>query len=231
MRPVPSEIAESRAATNELLAQLRADRWRPRAWLRFLGRAGLRSLRQARSRPRALAEASALHAALFAGCPGRRRWTFTSWALTVTHLGLLGRRRTLGPANAITLLRANLPTVVAPSSRWLGAVALGTDLLDGELARGGHAETLFGAHADSLADAAFWLWFTARHERSRLLRAAAIGAWAAPVIAVTTTAVVRGSMIDPPRPRRLRPACTLQALHAIRALRHPRQAPEGRCTP
>jgi CDP-alcohol phosphatidyltransferase len=147
-----------------------------------------------------LAEARALHAALLAGCPGRRRWTFTSRALTVTHLGLLGRRRTLGPANAITLLRANLPTVVAPSSRWLGAVALGSDLLDGELARRGHAETLFGDHADSLADAAFWLWFTARHGPSQLLRAALIGAWAAPVVAVTTTAVVRGSMIDLPRP-------------------------------
>jgi CDP-alcohol phosphatidyltransferase len=226
-----ADIAESRAATNELLAQLRADRWRPRAWIRFLRRAGLRSLRQARSHPRALAEASALHAALLAGCPGHRRWTITSWALTVTHLGLLGRRRTLGPANAITLLRANLPTVATPSSRWLGAVALGSDVLDGELARRGHAETLFGAHADSLADAAFWLWFTARHEPSQLLRAAALGAWAAPILAVTTTAVVRGSMIDPPRPRRLRPAAALQALLALRALRPPGQAPEGRRTP
>jgi hypothetical protein len=39
-RDVPVDIAESRAATNDLLARLRGDRWRPRAWVWFLGCAG-----------------------------------------------------------------------------------------------------------------------------------------------------------------------------------------------
>jgi hypothetical protein len=231
MRPLPTDATQSRAATNELLAQLRNDRWRPRAWVQFFGRACLRSLRQTRSHPRALAEATALHAALIARRPSRRRWTLTSWVLTISHLGLLGRRDTLGVANAITLLRANLPAVAAPPNRWLGVVALGTDLLDGQLARHRHAETLFGAHADSLTDAAFWLWFAAQHEPNRLLRAAAIGAWAAPVLAVTATAVARGRMIDPPRPSLLRPAAALQALLVARALHRSGQVAADARTP
>jgi hypothetical protein len=126
--------------------------------------------------------------------------------------------------------RANLPSLAGPSNLDRGHRARHRSPR-WRLARRGHAETLFGAHADSLADAAFWLWFAARYERSRQLRAAALAAWATPVLAVTTTAVVRGSMIDPPRPRRLRPAAALQALLALRALRHPRQAPGGRGTP
>jgi CDP-alcohol phosphatidyltransferase len=210
----PIDTAESRAATNELLGELRNDRWRPRAWVRFLVRAARRSTEQARLRPRAFAEATALHGALFAA--GRRPWTLASWGLTITHLGLLEGRRSLGAANAVTLLRANLPTVA--SNRWLGLVALGTDLLDGQLARHTHSETLFGAHADSLADAAFWLWFAARHEPNPLLRAAALGAWAAPVLALTTASVARGRLIDPLRPAAVRPAAAMQALLAARAL-------------
>jgi hypothetical protein len=165
VRPAPADTTDSRAASNDLLAQLHNDRWRLRAWIRFLARACRRSHQQALSRPQALVEATALHGALLA--VGRRPWTLISWALTVTHLGLLGRRRTLGAANALTLVRANLPSIAAPPNRWLGVIALVTDLLDGRLARRGHAETLFGAHADSLADAAFWLWFAARYEPSQ----------------------------------------------------------------
>src|SRR6266702_3214354 len=117
----PPHAAESRAATNDLLAQLRAGRWRPRAWLQFLAR-------------------------------GRRHWTLCSWLLAATHLGLLGRRGTLGAANVITLLRANLPGIPDRSGRWLPAVAASSDLLDGWLARRTRTETTFGAHADSLAD-------------------------------------------------------------------------------
>jgi hypothetical protein len=214
----PIDTAESRAATNELLGQLRDDHWRPQAWTQFLVRAVQRSTQQARLRPRAFAEATALHGALFAA--GRRPWTLTSWVLTITHLGLLEGRRTLGAANAVTLLRANLPTV-APS-RWLGLVALGADVLDGQLARRSHTETLFGAHADSLADAAFWLWFAARYEPNRLLRAAALGTWAAPVLAFTTASVAGGRLIDPPRPVAVRPAAAMQALLAARALHQSR---------
>lgn len=212
MRPI--DTAESRVATNELLGRLRDDRWRPGAWVQFLVGAARRSTQQARLRPTAFAEATALHGALFAA--GRRPWTLTSWVLTITHLGLLEDRRTLGTANAVTLLRANLPTV--PSSPWLGLVALAADVLDGQLARRSHTETLFGAHADSLADAAFWLWFAARYEPNRLVRAAALGAWATPVLALTIASVARGRLIDPPRPSAVRPAAAMQAMLVARAL-------------
>jgi phosphatidylglycerophosphate synthase len=40
--------------------------------------------------------------------------------------------------------------------------ALASDLIDGRIARRSDAVTLFGVHADSLADAAFWTWFALR---------------------------------------------------------------------
>ena len=56
----------------------------PAAVVRFLGHAAHRSLRQAARRPRALAELTALHGALYALAAGRRpgrRWVTTSWVL------------------------------------------------------------------------------------------------------------------------------------------------------
>ncbi len=186
----PPHAAESRAATNDLLAQLRAGRWRPRAWLQFLARASRRSADQALRRPRALAEVSLLHIGIRAITPsGRRHWTLCSWLLAATHLGLLGRRGTLGAANVITLLRANLPGIPDRSGRWLPAVAASSDLLDGWLARRTRTETTFGAHADSLADAAFWTWYALHHERSPAMCAAALATWAGPVAAVSIVSV------------------------------------------
>ena len=232
---------ESRAGTNDLLAQLRADRWHPVAFARFLVRAGRRSADQARRHPRALLEVTLLHAGWLAIIPaGRWRWTLTSWLLAATHLGLLERRRTLGAANTITLLRANLPSL-AGDARWLPAGAFASDLLDGRLARCTRTETRFGAHADSLADAAFWTWYTLRHERSPAVRAAALAAWAAPVAAVTIVSIRRGHMVDPPAPTVVRPAAALQIILAVRAissgrggrgvLRRARQAGMRRCRP
>ncbi len=220
----PPHAAESRAATNDLLAQLRAGRWRPRAWLQFLARASRRSADQALRRPRALAEVSLLHIGIRAITPsGRRHWTLCSWLLAATHLGLLGRRGTLGAANVITLLRANLPGIPDRSGRWLPAVAASSDLLDGWLARRTRTETTFGAHADSLADAAFWTWYALHHERSPAMCAAALATWAGPVAAVSIVSVRRGHMIDPPSRTLVRPAAVLQAVLAVRALRTTRQ--------
>lgn len=89
----------------------------------------------------------------------------------------------------VTLLRANLPALAPEAGRWLGAAALGLDLADGRLARARHTETVFGHYADALADTAFWTWYARRHEPSRLLRAAALAAWAAPVVAVSSVSV------------------------------------------
>ena len=220
-----SPRSTSRAATNELLAGLRAGRWRPAAWARFLVSSGRRSVRQAVRHPRALTEVTVLHAALAlaAGAHGRR-WVAASWAMAATHLGMLEDRSSLGAASQVTLLRANLPALGAQAVRhpalvrWLPALALASDLADGRIARGSGTVTAFGAHADSLADAAFWTWFTLRHEPSRPVRILALAAWAAPVVIVTSASITRGQMTDPPRPEVLRPAAAMQAIVAVRAV-------------
>jgi phosphatidylglycerophosphate synthase len=210
--------APSRAATDALLAELRAGHWSPAAWARFLTLAARRSVHQARAHPRAVAELTALHVAmaLWSG-PRGYRWIAVSWALAASHLGLLDTRRSLGVANALTLLRANLPAL-GGQVRWLPALAMASDLIDGHLARCTGAETLFGRHADSLADAVFWTWFTVRHEPSRGLRVVALSVWVAPVALVTMASVARGRMVDAPRPTVLRPAAAMQAVIAARAL-------------
>lgn len=211
--------ASSRAATDELLAGLRAGRWRSRAWARFLARSAWRSVHQARRRPRALAELAVLHA-VFAALAGRRgrTWTAVSCALAVSHLGMLEARSSLGLPNAVTLLRGNLAVLGGGLGRWRAVLALASDLLDGRLARRAGTETSFGAHADSLADAAFWTWFARRYERSRRVRIAALAAWGVPVVAVTATSIWRGRMLDTPRPVLLRPAAAMQAVVAVRAV-------------
>ena len=215
------EHAASRAATDELLAGLRAGRWRPAAWARLAAWSARRSVHQARRHPRALAEVTVLHAALAlpAGRRGRR-WTLVSWLLAATHLGLLGNRRSLGLPNAVTLLRANLAATGGPT-RWLPVAALASDLIDGRLARRTGSETAFGAYADSLADVAFWIWFVLRHEPSRRVRIAALAAWAGPVVIVTTASIGCGRMMDAPRPAMLRPAAAMQAVVAARAVLRP----------
>jgi hypothetical protein len=216
MREVIAE-PDSRAATNQLLAELRDGRWRPDAWSEFLAGAVRRSIRQARQRPRALAEITALHAGFAVLARGGRVWTVVSLALAATHLGMLEGRRSIGWADAITLTRANLPTLA--DGWWLPMLALGSDVADGRLARGLGTTSPFGAAADALADAAFWAWYARRHEPSRTVRAAAVLAWVAPVLTVTTISVSRGQMIDSPRPVVLRPAAALQAALTVRAVR------------
>jgi hypothetical protein len=218
-RPAPSGAAESRAATDALLTVLAAGRWRPSAWGRFLAEANARSWQQALAHRRAVGELALLHTA-FALLAGRRArtWVAASGTLAIMHLGMLGRRPSLGVANTITLTRANLPALLPQRPGWLGVAALGSDLLDGWLARRLRTETAFGAYADSLADAAFWLWFSGA-EPSRQVRTASRAVWALPVAAASVLSIARGRMIDPPRPAVLRPAAALQLALALRALR------------
>ncbi|WP_291414387.1 CDP-alcohol phosphatidyltransferase family protein [Actinophytocola sp.] len=158
-----------------------------------------------------------LHIAfLLFGNQHRPLWTATSWLLAATHLGMLEHRRSLGVANVITLTRANLPAL---ADGWAAPiVALASDLADGRLARRLGTESAFGSAADSLADAAYWAWFALRHEPSARVRAAALLAWVAPVVVVTTASVGRGRMVDAPRPVLVRPAALMQAAIAIRAV-------------
>jgi phosphatidylglycerophosphate synthase len=156
---------------------------------------------------------TALHLALLAlGC-SRLRLT-ASWTMAITHLGLLGRReQSIGPANALTLLRANLPM-----GRWFPLVAIATDVADGWLARR-TTSTAFGAYADGLVDVAFWTRQVWTREPSRALRAAATAAWLLPLSAIGAAYFGSGRTIDYPRPvlvRRL--MAGLQCLLAARAL-------------
>ncbi|MCZ7456438.1 CDP-alcohol phosphatidyltransferase family protein [Streptomyces sp. WMMC940] len=222
-----SEPAGSRAATNALLAGLREDRFAPEAVVCFLGRAAHRSLRQAVRRPRALVELTALHCVLYALAAGRRpgrSWVVAGWGLAVSHLGLLEDRDRLAAADLVTLLRANLPALPGGSGRGSGVLAIGLDLADGRLARHQGTTSPFGDYADTFADAAFWVWFTLRHEPSRTVRTAAIAAWALPVVTVTGVALRRGAMPERPRPVLLRPAAALQAVVALRHLVRGRSA-------
>ncbi|MFB9388551.1 CDP-alcohol phosphatidyltransferase family protein [Streptomyces coeruleoprunus] len=214
-------MTDSRAATNALLAGLRHGRFTPAAVACFLGRATRRSLVQAVRRPRALAELTALHGALYAVAAGRRpgrRWVTTSWALAVLHLGLLEHRTRLSGADVLTLLRANLPALPGGAGRASGVLAVGLDLADGRLARRQGTTSPFGDYADSFADAAYWTWLTLRHEPSRTVRAAAVAAWSLPVVTLTGLALRHGTVPERPRPVLLRPAAVLQAVVALRRL-------------
>jgi phosphatidylglycerophosphate synthase len=207
----------SRAATDDLIRALRAGRWTPVAWSRFFARATRRSVRQALHHRRALLESTALHAGLAAlADPRHRLWVMTSWLLTVSHLGMLEDRRTLGVANTLTLLRANLPAVENRLGNAVPVLALVTDWLDGRIARTTGTETRFGRQADFLADTALWTWFTIRHEQNRWLRAATFAAWGFTVVAITTVSFAGGGMKDIPRSRWIRPAAALQVILGVR---------------
>lgn len=218
--------AESRAFTNGALAALRSDRWSPKGWARFARLVTLRSMRQISAHPRSAAELTLLHGFFAAIAPRRgRAWIGTSWVMAVTHLGLLGPRRSIGWPTAISLARANLAAIGAPLGGWVGVVAVASDRLDGALARR-QGPTMFGYYADALADAAFWTWLGTRQEPSLLVRAAALAAWAAPVTSVAAASIAAGEMVESPRPVRLRPAAAMQAIVAMRTLR---RGPRIRC--
>ncbi|MBT2450382.1 CDP-alcohol phosphatidyltransferase family protein [Streptomyces sp. ISL-43] len=216
-----ADLTDSRAATDALLELLKRGRWTPRAVARFLLQAGDRSVRQAARRPQALVQITALHG-LLAGLARNRRpgpgWVAASWALSVLHLGLLDERDHISAADTLTLARGNLPATALGSTRWSGALAIALDLADGRLARHQHTVTPFGDYADTFADAAFWTWLTLRHEPNRLVRAAAITAWALPIATVTAIGIRHGTMPERPRPTLLRPAAAMQAVVAMRHL-------------
>ncbi|MGY6497630.1 MAG: CDP-alcohol phosphatidyltransferase family protein [Microcella sp.] len=204
---------DSRAATNALLGGLRRGGFSPRAIGAFLADATLRSVREARRRPRAVAEVTLVHAAV-AALAGRRGapWLLTSWAMGVTHLGMLEERTTLGPANILTVARAALPAAGHRLGSAVPVVALATDFADGQIARRTRTVTRFGAQGDFLADAALWTWFVLRYEHSKAWRMATFAAWLVPVTAVTAISIARGGMVDLPRSRWFRPAAAVEVL-------------------
>jgi len=211
--------ADSRAFTDAALAELRAGGWSPAGWARFVAGVAVRSGEQVVAHPRPAAELSLLHGVFLVAARRRGRWWITmSWLMAITHLGLLGRRRSIGWPNAISLTRANLAVTGEPLGRWLGVVAAASDKLDGTLARR-QGPTMFGFYADSLADAAFWTWLGARRDPSRLVLAASVAAWAAPVAAMVAASITKGELVESPRPALPRPAAAMQVVLAVRHLR------------
>ena len=191
---------ESRLFVDDILGRLAAGNFSLAAWASFFARTIDRSAAQARVRPIAAGEVTALH--LLASARGNWLWTSVCWLVCITHLGLLGHRSTLGWPNRLTLVRALLPAL-APSSRWISLAALATDLADGHLARRG-AETAFGAFADPIADGVFWSWYALRWERNSWLRWLPLTAFTATMAAVAGGYFGLARTIDYPRPMSFR---------------------------
>jgi CDP-alcohol phosphatidyltransferase len=214
-RPAVKRSADNRAFVDEALADLRSDRWRPRPWVRFLWRCCVRSAEQARAHPRAALEVTVLHLGMALIRRRSRLGLAASWAMGVTHLGLLGpEARSIGPANALSLLRANLP-----SGRCAPIVAIGTDIADGTLARL-MRPTAFGAYADPLADVVFWTRQVWTRENSHILRTLVLATWLLPVIVIGGAYFASGQTVDYPRPLLVRRLSSgLQCVLAARALK------------
>ncbi|QHO68695.1 CDP-alcohol phosphatidyltransferase family protein [Marisediminicola antarctica] len=211
--------AASREASNSLLEVLRDGRWQPSAWARFIALAAMRSVHQARINPRPLLESTLIH--VVAGALSNRRglgWIAVSWIMAVTHLGMLGDRRSIGIPNALTLIRGTLPALEDRLGRSLPVISLATDFADGKIARATGTVTPFGTQADFLADTAFWTWFIVRHEPSRAVKALTFAAWAAPVVAIAAASITTGRMLDVPRSAWLRPAAAMEVVIGIRAI-------------
>ena len=207
---------ESRQFVDDILGRLAASNFGLSAWAGFFARSIVRSAAQARARPIAAGEVTAIH--LVASVRGNWRWTSIGWLLCVTHLGLLGDRSTLGWPNRLTLLRGLLPAL-APASRWISLAALATDFADGRLARSGE-QSAFGAFADPIADGVFWSWYALRWERNRWLRWLPLTAFTATMAAISAGYFGLARTIDYPRPISLRylsgAAQTVIALRAFR---------------
>jgi hypothetical protein len=208
--------ADSRRFVDQILAELAAGRFGATSWSSFISRSLVRSVAQARRRPVAATEVTAFH--LLAGAAGSWRWALVSWFISISHLGLLGHRATLGWPNRLTLLRALLPSL-APASRGTSLIALATDFIDGRLARNG-AESAFGAFADPIADGVFWSWYALRWERNPWLRWVPITLFAGSTAVISVAYFARGRAIDYPRPIAVRYLSgATQIIFALRALR------------
>jgi hypothetical protein len=163
MRAVRENLTEGELWSRELLDRLRAERFTPGAWRRFFGD-GFRRARVTRARRPALVAQSRAWglagtlAAVPFGPRAAASW-LAWWAMVDWHLGMVetsdGRGRRLAAADALTLARLwAVPVVRRHPEPWLVAAGMGTDLLDGLLARRA-GPTRLGRDFDSTADTFF----------------------------------------------------------------------------
>ncbi len=182
-------LTEGERWSRELLAALRAARYRPAAWARFVASSLRRSGEARRARPALARQARrwgvggaaatvVLARALRRRARGALAWWSLCWAMLEWHLGMVegprGERRSrLSVADALTLARLGLvPFALAPAGRgsWSAIVALGAacDGADGRLARRA-GTTRLGAQLDSGADVLFFGAAAAGAARARWL--------------------------------------------------------------
>lgn len=173
--------------TREQLERLLTRRFSPRAVAAFLLASQRRAAQVRRARPRLARRSRAWIAAgaVAYAAPGLARrprtaaaWWAATWLMLDWHLGMVetqdGRPRNLGPADAMTLVRAWMVPVAleAPTAR-LALAAFATDVLDGQLARATEP-TRIGRDLEGLADSAF---------TAAALRGAVRRGWLAPTVA------------------------------------------------
>lgn len=198
----PRPLTGGERWTAQELAKLRRRRYRPGAWVAFLGSSLERSAVSRRARPGMARQARRWGTggaiAWVMACVAAREhddlelrpvsgllWWLSVWRMLDWHLGMAeggdGRPRpALSPADAITLARFWLVPVaqgVARSPRGLPTIILAgglTDWLDGKVARS-RGRTRLGRDLDTTADLAF-LTTTALAARSAE-RIAPLGFW------------------------------------------------------
>ena len=166
--------SEGELWAEELLDELRAARFRPGAWLRFLGASFARARSNRRRHRRAhrqLLALGLLGLGVYGGVVASGRPVLAAlaagwWVLVLLmadwHLGMLerpdgSRLSGLGVANTVTLLRAGaIPLLPALAPLALGLVILGagiSDVVDGLLSRARAETSRLGAWADGAVDA------------------------------------------------------------------------------
>jgi phosphatidylglycerophosphate synthase len=159
--------------TQEVLRELRAARFAPAAWVRFLAASFARARSQRLQRRRAHREALAVGAAGIAtwiavalsGRPGLGAAAAVWWTLVllmlIWHLGMLERPdgrplQGLGSANVVSLIRAAVVPLLLTVPPWaLAALLVGagaTDVVDGWLARRRDEVSRLGRWLDPAVD-------------------------------------------------------------------------------
>ena len=156
-------LTEGERWSRDLLDRLRAGRFRPGAWRRFLSDSAARA-QEVRGRRPALARQSRRWGAVGAAAalpfgPRAVGWWAVWWAMLDWHLGMAetpdGRLQRLRAHDALTLARLwAAPVVRRHPEPWLVVAGMATDALDGALARRA-GPTRLGRDFDSTADTAF----------------------------------------------------------------------------
>jgi cardiolipin synthase len=210
-------VTEGERWVRELLCELRAARYAPRAWTRFFARSFVRAGEQRRAHPKAHRQALSIGVAGLApwgALAGAGRpwaaaagaaWWFGVVLMLDWHLGMLERPdgtriAGLGVANALSLLRLwavpALP-LLRPEAIAAALVLAGlTDVADGRLARRRDQATRLGTWLDGAADTSLILVAALALPLQAWAATIVVARCAAPCLALTAYYFVRAG---PPR--------------------------------